>query len=151
MSRSDPGAEDREQALAYLEELREETMRLAWGEGASAEYRRRIVVAAMIFGRQFEERVTGRSAELGEVGLQRLLMDLMNGVVAEFARLEGLDENETAGFLSEVGTRDHVLEFDEVLDAYAGGESGRMLDELLQDAVNGRRDRAIRSRRHGPF
>jgi len=151
MSRSVPCAEDREQALAYLGELREETMRLAWGEDTSIEERRRIVVAAMIFGRQFEERVTGRSAEPGEEELQRLLMDLMNGVVAEFARLEGLDENETAGFLSEVGTRDHVLEFDEVLDVYAGGESGRMLDELLQDAVNGRRDRAIRSRRHGPF
>ena len=148
---SHPGTEDREQARAYLGELREETMRLAWGEEVSAEDRLRIVIAAMIFGRQFEERVTGRSAELGEGELQRFLMGLMNGVVAEFARCEGLDENEAAGFLSEVGTRDHVLEFDEVLDAYAGGESGRMLDELLQDAVNGRRDRAIRSRRHGPF
>jgi hypothetical protein len=150
VSRSDPGAEDREQALAYLEDLREETMRLAWGEDASAEDRRRIVVAAMIFGRQFEERVTRRSPELGEDELQRLLMDLMNGVVAEFARGEGLDENEAARFLSEVGTRDHVLEFNEVLDAYAGGESGRTLDELLQDAVNSRRERAVRSRRQGP-
>ena len=104
----------------------------------------------MIFGRQFEERVTGRSAKLGEDELQRLLMGLMNGVVAEFARYERLDENEAAGFLSEVGTRDHVLEFDEVLDAYAGGKSGRTLDELLQDAVNSRRERAVRSRRQGP-
>jgi hypothetical protein len=133
-----------------LHELREETMRLAWGEDASAEYRRRIVVAAMIFGRQFEERVTGRSAEPVEDELQRLLMDLMNSVVAEFARCEGLDENEAAGFLSEVGTRDNVLEFDEVLDAYAGGESGRTLDKLLQDAVKGRKERAIRSRKR-PF
>jgi hypothetical protein len=148
MSLSDPDAEEREQARAYLEELREETMRLAWGDDASAEYRRRIIVAAMIFGRQFEERVTGRSEEADEGGLQRLLMDLMNGVVAEFARREGLDENEAARFLSEVGTRDHVLEFDEVLDAYE--ESGRTLDELLQDAVNSRRERAIRSRRHDP-
>jgi hypothetical protein len=151
MSRSDPGTEDREQALTYLAELKEETMRLAWGEDASAEYRRRIVVAAMIFGRQFEERVTGRFAEPGEAGLQRLLMDLMNCVVAEFARCEGLDQNEAAGFLSEVGTRDHVLEFDEVLDAYEGGEPGRTLDELLQVAVNSRREKAARSRRPGPF
>ena len=148
MTRSHPGAEDREQALAFLEELQEETMRLAWGEDASAEDRRRIVVAAMIFGRQFEDRVAERSADLGEVGLQRLLLDLMSGVVAEFARIEGLDENEATEFLSEVGTRDHVLEFDEVLDAY--GESGRPLDELLQEAVNSRRDRAVRSRRQGP-
>lgn len=149
MSHPDPGTEDREQALAYLGELREETLRLAWGEEVSAEDRRRIVVAAMIFGRQFEERVTGRSAELGEDELQRFLMGLMNGVVVEFARCEGLDENEAAGFLSEVGTRDHVLEFDEVLDAYVGGESGCTLDELLRDAVNSRRQRAVRSRRQG--
>jgi hypothetical protein len=148
-SRSDPGTEDRERALAYLEELREETMRLAWGEDASAEDRRRIILAAVIFGRQLEERLTGRSAEPGEDELQRLLMDLMNGVVAEFARCEGLDVNEAAEFLSEVGTRDHVLEFEEVLDACA--KSGLTLDELLQDAVNGRRERAIRSRRHGSF
>ena len=51
----------------------------------------------MIFGRQFEERVTRSSPELGEDGMQRLLMDLMNGVVAEFARCEGLDENEAGG------------------------------------------------------
>jgi len=149
MSHSVPCAEDREQALAYLGELREETMRLAWGEDTSIEERRRIVVAAMIFGRQFEERVTGRSAEPGEDELQRLLMDLISGVVAEFARCEGLDENEAAGSLSEVGTRDYVLEFDEVLDAYVGGESGRTLDELLRDAVNSRRERAARSRRRG--
>lgn len=148
MTCSHPGAEDREQALAFLEELQEETMHLAWGEDASTEDRRRIVVAAMIFGRQFEERVAERSADLGEDVLQRLLLDLMSGVVAEFARIEGLDENEATEFLSEVGTRDHVLEFDEVLDAY--GESGRPLDELLQEAVNSRRDRAVRSRRQGP-
>ena len=148
MTCSHPGAEDREQALTFLEELQEETMHLAWGEDASAEDRRRIVVAAMIFGRQFEDRVAERSADLGEDALQRLLLDLMSGVVAEFARIEGLDENEATEFLSEVGTRDHVLEFDEVLDAY--GESGRPLDELLQEAVNSRRDRAVRSRRQGP-
>jgi hypothetical protein len=148
VSRSDTSAEDREQALAYLKELGEDTMRLAWGEGVSTEDRRRIVVAAVIFGRQFEERVARGPIPDEEAGLQRLLMDLMNGVVAEFARFEELDENEAAGFLSEMGTRDHVLEFNEVLDSYA--ESGRTLDELLQEAVNSRRERAIRSRSQGP-
>ncbi|HET7271431.1 MAG TPA: hypothetical protein VFI90_10145 [Rubrobacter sp.] len=62
--------------------------------------------------------------------------------------MRGLDENEAANFLSEVDTRDHVLEFDEVLDAYKG--SGRALDELLQDAVDSRRERAARSRRQWP-
>lgn len=113
MTCSDPGAEDREQALAFLEEPQEETMRLAWGEYAFAEDRRRIVAAAMIFGRQFEERAAERSADLGEDVLQRLLLDLMSGGVAEFARIEGLDE-------------------------------------LLQDAVNSRRARSVRSRREDP-
>lgn len=45
MSRSDPGTEDREQALAYLKELGEDTMRQAWGDGVTAEDRRRIVLA----------------------------------------------------------------------------------------------------------
>ena len=40
-----------------------------------------------------------------------------------------------------------MLRFNEVLDAYAGGESGPTLDELLREAVDGRREKAIRSRR----
>jgi hypothetical protein len=47
-------------------------------------------------------------------------MGLMNDVVEEFARREGLDGDEAAEFLGEVGTRDHVLEFDEVIDVYEG-------------------------------
>jgi len=146
-SGSDEG--DRDPALGYLEELEEETMLRAWGEGVSAEDRRRIVLAAVIFGRQFEERVAARPVEVDEDGLRRFLMGLMNGVVEEFARREGLDGGEAAEFLSEVGTRDHVLEFNEVLDAYAAGDegSGRTLDELLREAVDGRREKAIRSRR----
>jgi hypothetical protein len=120
-------------------------MLLAWGEGVSARDRRRIVLAALIFGRQFEERTAERRTESDEDGLRRFLMGLMNGVVEEFARREGLDRDEAAEFLGEVGTRDYVLEFDEVLDAYE--ESGRTLDELLREAVEGRRERAIRSRR----
>jgi hypothetical protein len=77
-------------------------------------------------------------------------MGLMNGVVEEFARREGLDGDEAAEFLGEVVTRDHVLEFNEVLDAYTGGESGLTLDEILREAVEGREERATRSRRGDP-
>jgi hypothetical protein len=117
----------------------------AWGENASAEDRRRIVLAALIFGRQFEERVAEYPAGVGEADLQRFLMGLMNGVVEEFARREGLDRDEAAEFLGEVGTRDHVLEFNEVLDAYAGDEAGRTLNELLREAVESRREKATRA------
>ncbi len=117
----------------------------AWGENASAEDRRRIVLAALIFGRQFEERVAEYPAGVGEADLQRFLMGLMNGVVEEFARREGQDRDEAAEFLGEVGTRDHVLEFNEVLDAHSGDEAGRTLDELLREAVESRREKATRA------
>jgi hypothetical protein len=139
------GGGEGDPALGYLAELREETMVRAWGEGVSAADRRRIVLAATIFGRQFEARAAERPTGADEAGLRRFLMGLMNGVVEEFARREGLNKSEAAEFLSEVGTRDHVLEFNEVLDAYE--ESGRTLDELLREAVDGRREKAIRSRR----
>jgi (2Fe-2S) ferredoxin len=139
-----PGTND---ATAYLNDLREETMRLAWGGEASSEDRRRIVSAAIIFGRQFEERVSERPVGAGEDETRRLLMDLMNRVVREFAAHEGLGTDEAAGFLGEVGTRDRVLEFSEVLDAHT--ESGRPLDDLLREAVEERRERAFRARR-GP-
>ena len=132
--------------LGYLAELREETMLLAWGEDASAEDRRRTVLAALIFGRQFDERVAERPAGSDEDDLRRFLMGLMNGVVEEFARREGLDRDEAAEFLGEVGTRDHVLEFNEVLDAYEEDEeTGRTLDELLREAVESRREKALRA------
>ncbi len=125
-------------------------MLLAWGEGISTEDRRRIVLAALIFGRQFDERVAEHPSVSDEDELRRFLMGLMNGVVDEFARREGLDRDEAAEFLGEVGTRDHVLEFNEVLDAYAGNEPGLTLDGLLREAVEGRRERAIRSRLGDP-
>ncbi len=138
----------RDPSTGYLEELRDETMIRAWGEGVSAGDRRRIVLAALIFGRQFEERAADQPpAGDDEGGLRRFLMGLMNGVVQEFARVEGVDRSEAAEFLSEVGTRDHVLEFNEVLDAYASEESDRTLDELFREAVDGRRENALRSRR----
>ncbi|MDQ4128253.1 MAG: hypothetical protein M3151_09960 [Actinomycetota bacterium] len=144
--RSDKG--DPDPAMVYLKKLSEETMILAWGEDVSAEDRRRIVLAALIFGRQFEQRVADQHS-LGEDedGLRRFLMGLMNGVVEEFALREGMDRSEAAELLGELGTRDHVLEFDEVLDAYVGEEFGRTLDDLLREAVDGRREKALRSRR----
>ena len=117
----------------------------AWGEDASAEDRRRIVLAAIVFGRQFEERAAERPPETDENGARRFLMDLMNRVVREFARQEGMEAGEAAEFLGEVGTRDRVLEFSEVLDAHA--ESGRPLDGLLREAVDLRRERAFRAGR----
>lgn len=132
---------------AYLGRLREDTMLLAWGEEASSEDRRRIVSAAIIFGRQFDESLKGRPGDLDEAGARRLLMDLMNRVVREFARQEGMEAGEAAEFLGEIGTRDRVLEFSEVLDAHR--ESGRPLDGLLREAVDDRRERAFRAGR-GP-
>ena len=120
-------------------------MLLAWGEDASTEDRRRIVLAAMIFSRQFEKRAAERPSETGEAELRRFLIDLMKGVVEEFARREGLNRDETAAFLGEVGTRDQVLEFNEVLGAYEGEETGRALDELLREAVESRRENAARA------
>ena len=132
-------------ALTYLGQLEEGTMVRAWGEEASEEDRRRIAVAAIVFGRQFEERVAERPVEAGEEGARRFLMDLMNLVVREFARQEGMEVGEAAEFLGEVGTRDRVLEFSEVLDAQEG--SGRPLNELLVEAVDLRREKAFRAGR----
>ncbi len=134
-------AED-DRVLAYLGQLGEETMRAAWGGEASAVDRRRIVAAATIFGRQFEERASG--GPVGEDEARRLLMDLMNAVIREFAAREGMTVDEAAEFLGEVGVRDRVLEFSEVLDAHEA--SGEPLDDLLRQAVEDRRDKAFRSR-----
>ena len=133
-------------ALRYLNQLGEETMSRAWGVGVSPEDRRRIVLAATIFGSQLEERLTQRSPGAGGEELQRFLMALMDGVVEEFAEREGLDNGEAVTFLSEVSIRDYVLEFNEVLDAYAEDDSGLTLDEILQEAVDSRREKAIRAR-----
>ncbi len=142
----DPAGGSPDEASAYLNQLREETMSRAWGEDVSPEDRRRIVVAATIFGSQLEERLAQRSPEAGGEELQRFLIVLMDGVVEEFAEREGMDKSKAANFLSEVSTRDYVLEFNEVLDAYAEDDSGRTLDEILQEAVDGRRKKAIWAR-----
>ena len=120
-------------------------MVMAWGEEATVEDRRRIVLAAVVFGSQYEERAPERPAVADEAGARRFLMDLMNGVVREFARLEGMGVGEAAEFLGEVGTRDRVLEFSEVLDAHEA--SNGTLDGLLREAVDLRRERAFRAGR----
>ena len=117
----------------------------AWGEEASAEDRRGISLAAVVFSRQFEERSDERPAPADEEGARRFLMDLMNRVVREFARLEGVSVGEAAEFLGEVGRRDRVLEFSEVIDAHE--ETGDPLDGLLREAVDLRRERAFRAGR----
>lgn len=129
-------------ALAYLEELDEETMNVAWGPGKTSEYRRRIVVAATIFGRQFEERMRERPpANLEEKEFQRFLMGLMNAVISEFAEREGMDQASAATFLGDLSTRDYVLEFNEVLEEFAD-EPDKSLDEHLRTAVENRQERA---------
>lgn len=141
----DPGARtdqhDREFALACLSELREETMLSAWGTQRSHDERLRIVQAALIFGRKLDERLSQRSEEIHPDEAQRFLMSLITDVIAEFARQEGLDQDSATDFLGDVGTRDLVLEFNEVLEA--SEETGLSLDEQLRQLVEDRRERAI--------
>lgn len=143
------GEVSQEQGLArrYLAELAEETMVRAWGAGASAEDRRRIVLAAAIFGRQFDERFSGEGAAPDEREAQRMLMGLINGVIEEFARVEDLELSSATEFLGNVETRDYVLEFNEALDAYHAEtddpESGRTLNEQFERVIDERRERAV--------
>ncbi len=144
MSREKPEAKSAaDSALGHLDELAEETMRRAWGAGTSPEDRRRIVLAAVLFGRLFEEHAW-KSPPRGELEQRRFLMGLMNDVVREFAGIEGMSRDAAAEFLGDVSIRDYVLELDEVLDAYAGDSPGRTLDELRREAVDSRPYRARR-------
>ena len=138
-SESGPGAD-------YLGMLDEETMDLAWGPDRSPEDRRRIVDAAIIFGRMFDERmVEAPPASLEEKDFQRFLMGLMNAVIAEFAKQEGISEDESGAFLGDMRNRDHVLEFNEVLES-AAQDPDVTLNEHLKAAVEARQDKAIWSR-----
>ena len=130
----------------YLSMLDDKTMSLAWGPDRSPEDRRRIVDAALIFGRMFDERmVEAPPASLEEKDFQRFLMGLMNAVVAEFAAREGTSEAEAGAFLGEIRNRDHVLELNEVLEAFAQ-DPNTPLDEHLRAAVEARQDKAIWAR-----
>jgi hypothetical protein len=136
------GQQEVDPALAYLEMLDGETMSLAWGAGKTPEDRRRIVFAATIFGRQFEERMRESPPEsLEERDFQRFLMSMMSAVISEFAEHEGTDQASASAFLGEVSTRDYVLEFNEVLEEFAD-DPEKPLDEHLRTAVESRQERA---------
>lgn len=146
ISEEPSGGRETDPALACLAQLDEKTMTLAWGPNKTSEDRRRIVVAATIFGRQFEERMKECPPEsLEEKEFQSFLMSLLNAVISEFAEREDLDLTAATEFLGDIGTRDMVLEFNEVLEHFAA-EPEKSLDEHLQTAVQSRRERAIRSR-----
>ena len=132
------GNQEADPALAYLKELDEETMSLAWGQDKTPEDRRRIILAAIIFGRQFEERMRERPPEnLEEREFQHFLMALMNAVISEFAERERIDQASAAAFLGNLSTRDYVLELNEVLEEFAN-EPDRPLNEYLKVAVESR-------------
>ena len=143
MGREDPGGNQEEDpALVYLKGLDEETMSLAWGQDKTPEDRRRIILAALIFGRQFEERMRERPPEnLEEREFQRFLMGLMNGVISEFAERERIDQASAAAFLGNLSTRDYVLELNEVLEDFTD-DPERSLDEHLKAAVESREEHA---------
>ena len=136
------GEQEADPALAYLEELDEETMSRAWGPDKTPEDRRRIVLAATIFGRQFEERMRERPPEnLEEREFQRFLMALMNAVISEFAEREEIDQGSAGAFLGNISTRDYVLELNEVLEKFAN-EPEKSLGEHLKTAVENREEHA---------
>lgn len=105
----------------------------AWGE-QTPENRRRIVLAAVIFGEQFERRMSENPPGPGEQEMQRFLM---NTVVEEFVAREGMERGAAVSFLGDVTVRDYVLEFNEA-------RARRSLDELLEEAVESRREKAGR-------
>ena len=130
----------------YLGMLDEETMNLAWGSDRSPDDRRRIVDAAVIFGRMFDERMLASPpASLEEKDFQRFLMGLMSAVITEFAVQEKISEDDSGAFLGDMRNRDHVLEFNEVLESFAQNPD-TPLNEHLKAAVEGRKDKAIWSR-----
>ena len=138
----EPGNQEIVTPLSILSALDEETLRRAWGE-KSPEERRRIVAAAIIFGEQFEKRVEEHPPGPGENGARRFLMALMGDVIQEFADRENMGRDEATSFLSDVGARDYVLEFNEVLEARAAEDSGRTLDEVFREAIDSRREKAV--------
>jgi hypothetical protein len=136
------GEQEADSALTYLEELDDETMTLAWGSDKTLEDRRRIVLAATIFGHQFEKRMEEHPPEnLEEKEFQRFLMSLMNAVISEFAEREGLDLASATAFLGDVSIRDYVLEFNEVLEEFAE-DPEKPLNEHLKTTVENRHERA---------
>ncbi len=141
-----PNRHETDPALAYLQRLDEETMIRAWGPGKTPEDRRRIVAAALIFGQQFDERMSENPPESNEEkDFQRFLMALMNAVIREFAEREGIELAFAGAFLSDINTRDYVLELNEVLEESAE-DPEKSLSEYFEAAVEARQDRAVWSR-----
>ncbi len=137
---------DTDPALACLQRLDEETMTRAWGPDKTFEDRRRIITAALIFGRQFDERMSENPPEIAEEkNFQRFLMALMNAVIHEFAEREGMDPASAGAFLSDVNMRDYILEFNEVLEESIE-DPEKPLNEHFKAAIEDRQDRAIWSR-----
>lgn len=139
--KASPDENSEDSALGYLAELREDTMRQAWGD-RNPDERRAIVRAAMIFGRQFELHLPAHQDSIDERESQRLLMAVIQASIQEFAETEDLSQDEAASFLGELETRDLVLEFNEVLEAYTAKESDKNLNDLLQEAVDSRLSKA---------
>jgi hypothetical protein len=132
------------EANKLLEKLTEETMTRAWDERTFRE-RQRIATAAVIFAQEFDSRAAELPESTGETEVQRFLMTLMSAVVDEFAQQEEISRDDATSFLSEVGTRDLVLEFNEVLGAWEQ-DPDSSLDERLSKAVDARQDKSIWAR-----
>lgn len=49
----------------------------------------------------------------------------MNALISEFAERQGLDPALAAAFLGDIGIRDYVLKFNEVLEKYAATRRNR--------------------------
>jgi hypothetical protein len=123
--------------------LSEGTIARAWGAGTGPGERRRIVLAALLFGEEFERGISQNPPEsLGDRDFQRFLMGLMNAVIQHFAHHEGLPQDEAAAFLGDVEHRDRILELNEALEAHAEDPS-KPLDDHLRETVEARRDRAV--------
>jgi cytosine/adenosine deaminase-related metal-dependent hydrolase len=65
---------------------------------------------------------------------QRFLLGLMNALISEFAEREGLDPASAATFLGDIGIRDSVPEFNEVLEKYAADPEKPLNDHLRATA-----------------
>jgi len=133
-----------QKAQAYLDMLSRDTMEFAWGR-RTAQDRYRIMLAALLFGDEFERR-TRHGLPADEPGERRLLMDLMSAVIDRFADLEGLDREEAAAFLGDLTNRDHILELNEVIETFEQEDRQRSLDEVLREAVGRRKERRVWAR-----
>jgi len=68
-------------------------------------------------------------------------MGLMNALITEFAERQGLDPASAAAFLSDIGIRDYVLEFNEVPEKYAA-DPEKPLKDYLRATAESRQEKA---------